>query len=58
MMFTLMAMSKVHSPTLGMLMEVIDNIGGREYLEAPLKACPPLVVGVLMKEAIKIFCTQ
>ena len=44
-----------------MLVEAVDNVGDREYcrfLEAPPEAHPPLGVGVLMKETIKVLCTQ
>ena len=60
MTFMLASRSKV-ALMFNTLVEVVDDIGNREhcgFIEAPLEACHPQGVGVLMKEATKVLCTQ
>ena len=59
-MFALMNMSEM-ALMLGMLVEVVDNVGDREhkgFLEAPQEAHPLMGVVVLMEGVVKALCTQ
>ena len=58
-MFALTDTSEV-ALMLGVLVEVVDNIGSRKHqgiLDASLEAHYVLRVGVLIKGAIKVLCT-
>ena len=59
-MFALMDMSEVVLK-LGMLVEVVDDVGEREHqgiLDAFPAAHPLLELGVVIEAAIKVHCTQ